>query len=67
MPLYEYRCADCGAVFEELIGGKKEIINCPTCGENNCEKLISSFAVPGGPGNGTCPTSCQKRSCGTCG
>ncbi len=67
MPLYEYKCSKCDQIFEELVNGNGEQVTCPTCGRKDCEKILSTFAVPGGPGNKSCPTTCQKGSCGTCG
>ena len=43
MPMYEYRCDDCGAVSEFLTGVSKEEpeIVCSGCGGANLKKLIS--------------------------
>jgi len=49
MPLFEYRCLDCGVIFEKL---QKESISeqptCSACGSTNVQKEFSSFASPGG-------------------
>lgn len=48
MPLYEYRCKDCGNKFEKLVSlSEKDKIKCPGCGSENTEKLISGFASYG--------------------
>ncbi|KPK75523.1 MAG: hypothetical protein AMJ89_04345 [candidate division Zixibacteria bacterium SM23_73] len=46
MPIYEYRCEDCGKVSEILQRGPKqeEPLVCPNCGSNRMRKLISSPA-----------------------
>ncbi len=44
MPLYEYRCNECGNTFEVLVFSEDEDIKCPNCGSKNVEKLISSFS-----------------------
>jgi putative FmdB family regulatory protein len=45
MPLYEYRCADCGATFEKLTRRETaDSVNCPTCGSARSRRLISVFA-----------------------
>lgn len=46
MPVYEYRCADCGKKFQALVGVVAEPSDekCPHCGSGNTTKLISRFA-----------------------
>ena len=46
MPLYEFECLDCGAVFEALIMKASETgeVKCPSCGSKKMEEKISSFA-----------------------
>jgi len=44
MPLFEYRCADCGNQCELLIRGGAAPI-CPFCGSTSLERLVSMFAV----------------------
>ena len=60
MPLYEYRCAACGSLFELLrrVGQGKEGVACPECGQADVEKEFSTFAgaVAGG---GTSAASCS--------
>ena len=42
MPLFEYRCKECGNTFEELVWGDRDRpIPCPHCGNQATEKLIS--------------------------
>ena len=64
MPIYEYRCLDCGEVFSQLIlrlvdaNGQQ---SCSACGSGETQRLMSSFAVGGkadpGPGRAAWPTS----------
>ena len=62
MPIYAYRCKDCGETFELLIGvtSKKTKLECAKCKSRNIEKLLGSFQVgSGGSGSGfsgSCPT-----------
>ncbi|MFI5384527.1 MAG: zinc ribbon domain-containing protein [Fimbriimonadales bacterium] len=46
MPVFEYRCADCGKKFQTLVGvvagGDDE--KCPHCGSLETTKLVSRFA-----------------------
>ena len=44
MPLYEYRCTECGDTFEKLVLGAGEPISCPKC-QGGVEKLMSSFSI----------------------
>jgi len=42
MPIYEYRCRDCGRIQEFLIlNGHEQEIVCPNCGSKQMEKVIS--------------------------
>lgn len=41
MPIYEYRCQECGKEFEELVRTAKKV-ECPECG-GKVRKLISRF------------------------
>jgi putative FmdB family regulatory protein len=43
MPIFDYKCENCGKITEFLISttNHKEII-CPECGNKNLERLISS-------------------------
>lgn len=54
MPLFEFKCTECGAVFEYLVRSSRtsqEII-CPACKSKETEKLLSGFAVAGGATGG---------------
>jgi putative FmdB family regulatory protein len=45
MPIYEYKCENCGRVTENLQKGFKQAneIICPHCGSTKLQKLISTF------------------------
>lgn len=45
MPIYEYRCTECGEEFEKFVRSMtaKEEIVCPACGSSKVEKKISLF------------------------
>ena len=43
MPLYEYKCEQCGHSFERLVFHDEEV-RCPRC-RGGVRKLMSSFAV----------------------
>ncbi|MCB0060607.1 MAG: zinc ribbon domain-containing protein [Caldilineaceae bacterium] len=50
MPLFEFKCVECGTIFEQLVRSTRtpQAIVCPTCRSNKTEKLLSGFAVVGG-------------------
>lgn len=52
MPLYEYRCPECGHRFEILqrMGEGAEGLACPHCGAGQVEKQFSTFAATTGGG-----------------
>ena len=45
MPIFEYRCRDCGEQFERLVLRSSSPAQCPGCGLSDLEKLISTHAV----------------------
>ncbi len=63
MPLYEYKCSDCGEQFETLVTSRDKAnkATCPSCGSGKTERMLSTFAVgkPSAPASscatGTCP------------
>jgi putative FmdB family regulatory protein len=68
MPIYEYRCGDCGSISEFIVFGNSEDLSCKSCNSHNLEKILSahntanssSNSMPGIPG-GCCGT---PNSCG---
>lgn len=44
MPIYEYRCRDCGATFEVLVR-HGATATCPRCSSSSLDKLISAPLV----------------------
>lgn len=51
MPIYEYKCQDCGKVSEFLVGVSKDVakIRCNFCKSHNLKKMFSqSFVSTGG-------------------
>ncbi len=60
MPIYEYACAPCGKVFEELVLRKSDEaeVKCPSCGSAEVSRQMSRPAaarVGGGGGVGYSP------------
>jgi len=44
MPLYEYRCEKCQHVFERLVLGEADPVDCPQCG-GGVHKILSAFNI----------------------
>jgi putative FmdB family regulatory protein len=72
MPLYDFRCRECGAVAEVLVRNVENLdIKCPECGARDLEKLLSaSYLVKtGAPSSGeTCcgrTERCETPRCAT--
>ncbi|MCG6963817.1 MAG: zinc ribbon domain-containing protein [Acidobacteria bacterium] len=65
MPIYEYRCTDCGHVFSRLqkVGATADGVTCPECGGANSERLVSTFASTS-PGSQRGASSCGAASGG---
>jgi putative FmdB family regulatory protein len=64
MPIYEYRCLECGMVFSHLFLRPTDAVGqaqCFSCGSEQTQRLISSFAIGGradpGPGRAAWPTT----------
>jgi len=49
MPIYEYRCQECGEKFEKLIRSSTDQTElcCPGCGCKQAEKVPSLFGTSG--------------------
>jgi len=47
MPIYEYKCQDCGTKFEKLVrnGSDGSGLECPSCGQRHLRQEFSTFAA----------------------
>ncbi len=47
MPLYSYKCKDCGGKFDCLVFSEKDKleVKCNKCESKNIEKLLSTFGL----------------------
>jgi len=66
MPIYTYRCKDCGAKFELLEGmtSERTELKCKKCNSKKIERTFEAFSV--GKGNSSSGPSCATGTCPTC-
>lgn len=62
MPIYEYRCQDCGAKFEKLIRRDSDLdaLACPSCGHSQLARELSTFAPQMGASRSAAPPMCPS-------
>ena len=67
MPIYEYRCENCGEPFEKLVkfSASDAQVECPKCGSKHTKKALSLFGV--GAGKGSSSVGSSAGSCGSSG
>jgi putative FmdB family regulatory protein len=69
MPMFEYRCEDCGTSFEKLVRNSDTAgPECPSCGTAHVAKQLSVFAaVSAGPRRDPAPMGggCAAGMCRT--
>ncbi|MBL8232991.1 MAG: zinc ribbon domain-containing protein [Bryobacterales bacterium] len=73
MPIFEYRCDDCGTKFEKLLRRSAESsgVECPSCASGHLTQQLSTFAAHANgpsaqPAMGSCPSG-MCRTPGLCG
>ena len=42
MPIYDFKCQQCGGVTEIFVRSADHAVSCPHCGGNTMERLMSS-------------------------
>ena len=63
MPIFEYRCDNCGEISEVLVLGKEEMSSCRECGSTNFTKLMSAHNTMSASAPFTPAADCS--SCGS--
>jgi putative FmdB family regulatory protein len=64
MPIFEYKCEECGKQFEAIVMGSREP-ECPSCKSKQLEQQLSTFAVRA-QSNAAPPSPCGAPA-GSCG
>ncbi len=62
MPMYEFKCEDCGHLFETLVFSNEKA-SCPKCKGTHLKRLISACGFHIGGSSG-CGSTVSKNSCG---
>jgi putative FmdB family regulatory protein len=65
MPIFEFRCLECGNIFEKLFVGSSEKVDleCPECPSSNFERVISRSSHVTGVGPGGKKPKITEKSC----
>lgn len=64
MPIFEYKCRQCGNKFEALARSSKSDATCNNCGSKKVTQLLSVFAIAGTSG---ATSAVEAGPCGACG
>jgi putative FmdB family regulatory protein len=66
MPIYEYRCSECGEKFEKLVrfSASASEVECPKCGARKADKLISAFSAKMSSAGMAVGSNCAPASSG---
>ena len=71
MPIYDFKCRECGRVSEILLRDAGRVAYCPDCGSDNMESLISASYIvkknAPAPGTTCCGRAerCETPPCST--
>lgn len=65
MPLFEFSCKSCDDVVEILVRSPSEQVECPRCGNEKLDKLMSAPSAPAiKNGAASLPVAPRGESCG---
>jgi putative FmdB family regulatory protein len=65
MPLFEFKCRECGTTFEKIVPSSTTQVACKKCASPQVEKLLSVFAV--GASSRSAASNFEPGPCGACG
>ncbi|MBN2399024.1 MAG: zinc ribbon domain-containing protein [Candidatus Aminicenantes bacterium] len=68
MPVYDYKCRKCGAVFEKFLRSLSaaDSVKCEKCGSVEVQKMITCCSISGGGKSEGSDSSSSSSSCGSC-
>ena len=64
MPLFEFKCRDCGTTFEKIVPTSTSKVACKKCESSKVDKLLSVFAVGA---SSRSVAAYEPGPCGSCG
>ena len=64
MPLFDYKCQNCGKIVEILVTGSEENLKCQDCGSENMTKLVSAHSSISGTNKMSMPGPGDTGCCG---
>jgi putative FmdB family regulatory protein len=62
MPIFEYRCEECGHKFEAILLGSQQP-ECPKCHTEKLEKQLSAFSVATKSSSPAPAMGCGQANC----
>ena len=65
MPLFEFKCTDCGSSSELLIISSTDKPACTACGSTNLTKQVSAHSSMSGPASARMPGMGDTACCGS--
>ena len=66
MPIFEYKCQECGEEFEKLVFGQSTDVACVKCDSKKVKKKFSVFGMSGAGNSGAGCSTCNSSSCKSC-
>ena len=68
MPVYDYKCRQCGKVFEKFLRSlaAADSVQCEKCGSAKVKKMVSCCAISSGGKSESAGSSSSSHSCDSC-
>ena len=65
MPIFEFRCLECGNILEKLFmsSNEKIVLECPECQSSSFERVVSRSSHVMGVGSGGNNPKITEKSC----